>query len=143
MHQQHTDAHAESKNKSIVLVTDSSCDLPKKIIKKYNIHYVPLRLLLDEIEYIDKVTIQPKEFYSRFTGAKSQPKTSQPKPIDFLRVFEQLSKHYETIISVNLTGALSGTYQSALTAAKATVIDESNNATANVNEIIFFIFFLL
>ncbi len=118
MRQQHTDAHSKTKTKTIALVTDSSCDLPSDIIEKYNIHMVPLRLFLDETEYIDKVTIQPEEFYSRFKQAKSNAKTSQPTPKDFFRVFEGLAKNYKTISSINLTSALSGTYQSAVSAAK-------------------------
>ncbi len=118
MFQQHYDAHAETTTQTIALVSDSSCDLPDSVLRKYNIHIVPLRLYLDDTEYIDKVTIQADEFYERLVRAKSFPKTSQPIPKDFLRVYQQLEKRYETIISVHLAAALSGTYQSALSAAR-------------------------
>ncbi len=118
MFQQHFDAHSQTAEQTVALVTDSSCDLPESMLRKYNIHMVPLRLYLDDTEYMDKITIHPDEFYTRLISAKSFPKTSQPAPKDFLRVYQQLEKKYETIISVHLSGALSGTYQSALTAAR-------------------------
>ena len=117
MMQQHFDAHSETAAQKIALVTDSSCDLPESVLREYNIHVVPLRLYLDDTEYIDKVTIRAEEFYSRLVKAKTFPKTSQPVPKDFLRIYQQLEKKYETIISVHLAGALSGTYQNALVAA--------------------------
>jgi|Deesub1362B_J571_1020462.scaffolds.fasta_scaffold02156_3 hypothetical protein len=118
MFQQHYDAHAEVAQRTVALVTDTSCDLPEELIRRFNIHMVPLRMYLDGIEYIDKVTIHPDEFYDRLINARTFPKTSQPTPKDFLRVYQSLEKKYEHIISVHLAAALSGTFQSAQTAAR-------------------------
>lgn len=118
MVQQHKDAHDGSQDGFIALVTDSCCDLPEEILMDLNIHVVPLRIYMDDIEYIDKVTMRPEEFYARLQESRSFPKTSQPTPKDFLRVYRQLSKRYRTIISLHLSEGLSGTYQSALKAAK-------------------------
>ncbi len=118
MKQQHFDVHEKNHAETIALVTDSSCDLPEEILKKLNVHTVPVRIYLDETEYVDKVTIQPEEFYSRLKEAKNFPKTSQPPAKDFIRVFESLSRRYETVVSIQLSGALSGTYQAGLVAGK-------------------------
>lgn len=118
MLQQHYDVHDKKHTHAIALTTDSSCDLPKDILKKYNIHLIPLRVFLDGAEYVDKVTIHADEFYSRLIEAKEFPKTSQPAPKDFQRTFQHLSKTYDTILSLHVSKALSGTYQSAATVAR-------------------------
>ena len=118
MMQQHYDIHDKKHTHSLALATDSSCDLPKEILKKYNIHTVPLRITINKTEYVDKVTIQADEFYSRLMEAEEFPKTSQPAPKDFLRIFQQLARTYDAIIAIQVSKALSGTYQSALTASK-------------------------
>lgn len=118
MVQQHKDAHDGLRDGAIALVTDSTCDLPEEILMDLNVHVVPLRIYMDEIEYIDKVTMRPEEFYTRLQKSQSFPKTSQPTPKDFLRVYQQLSRRFKTVISLHLSEGLSGTYQSALTASR-------------------------
>lgn len=121
MHQQHTDVHDETAQSKIALLTDTSCDLPESLLRKYNIHMVPLRVFFDGVEFLDKITIFPEEFYERLKKAKAFPKTSQPTPQDFLRVYQQLTAKFETIFSVHLAGKLSGTLQAAKMAAKEVI----------------------
>ncbi len=118
MIQQHQDTHDKTTQSTIALVTDSSCDLPEVLLRKYNIHMIPVRVTIGETEYLDKVTIFPEEFYERLVQAKTFPKTSQPTPQDFLRVYQQLAARYETIISIHLAGKLSGTVAAAERAAR-------------------------
>ncbi len=118
MIQQHQDTHSREAQSTIALVTDTSCDLPESLLRRYNIHMIPLRLRLDDTEYLDKVTIFPEEFYERLQKAKNFPKTSQPTPQDFLRIYQQLANRYESIISIHLAGKLSGTLAAAQRAAR-------------------------
>ncbi len=48
----------------IALVTDSSCDLPKDIIDKYQIQVVPLSVHFGETYFLDRLTINPPQFYA-------------------------------------------------------------------------------
>src|SRR5437660_1349892 len=66
--------------------------------------------------YRDYVELSPAEFYARLRTADELPTTSQPTPGDFLAAYEQLSA-YERVYSLHLSSMLSGTYQSATTAA--------------------------
>jgi len=118
MHQQHTDSHGNIAKSTIALLTDTSCDLPESILRKYNIHMIPVRVFFDGVEFLDKITIFPEEFYERLKNAKSFPKTSQPTPQDFIRIYQQLASQYEAILSIHLAGKLSGTLQAAERAAK-------------------------
>jgi len=49
----------------IQLITDSSADLPKEIVERYNIKVVPLKINIDGDEYLEGVNIQPEEFFEK------------------------------------------------------------------------------
>jgi len=102
----------------VALVTDSSCDLPQKLLDEHQIHLVPLRLNVDGSEYLDRLTITPEEFYRRVENGE-RATTSQPAAADFERLYASLLGHYEAILSIHLSSALSGTVESAKRAAGA------------------------
>ena len=102
----------------IALVTDSACDLPMEILTERRIHTVPVRLAFGDEVLLDRVDITPGQFYDRLATSPVFPKTSQPRPIDFLALYGHLAQTYEGIVSVHLSAELSGTLQSAQTAAR-------------------------
>jgi DegV family protein with EDD domain len=102
----------------IALVTDSACDLPMEILTERRVHVVPVRLAFGDEVLLDRVDITPAEFYARLTVSPVFPKTSQPRPIDFLTLYKHLAQTYEGIVSVHLSTEVSGTWQSAQTAAR-------------------------
>ena len=104
--------------KKVGIVTDSSCDLPEQFIKENSIHYIPLKLIFGEKIYLDKVDITPGEFYEKLVSSPVHPKTSQPAVADIKNVFEKILPLYEKIISIHVSGALSGTLQSVEMTAK-------------------------
>jgi len=75
----------------IQLVTDSSADLPKELLDKYNISVVPLTINIDGKEYLEGVDLMPQEFYEKMCNGKELPKTSQPSPAAFADFFKTLS----------------------------------------------------
>jgi len=103
-----------AENTAIVL--DSTADFPEAPERFPNWRVVPLYVLFGDESYRDYVDLAPKEFYARLRTAQELPTTSQPTPGDFLATYEELSG-YERIYSLHLSAALSGTYQSARTAA--------------------------
>lgn len=93
----------------IALVTDSTSDLDKDIVNKYNIKVLPLRIVYKEKEYIDRVNITPKEVYDNLD--KEIPHTSLPSMQDMEKLFEQLENEgYTHAIIVPISSGLSGTY---------------------------------
>jgi len=108
---------AAQRTAQIALVTDSSCDLPHDLLMKYQVHVVPVRIHFGDETYIDKQTITPLEFYEKLKTSKVHPTTSQPTPANFKQVYENLARHFQTIISIHLAARLSGTFQAAQTAA--------------------------
>lgn len=111
----------------IALVTDSVCDLPREIMDRYQIHMVPLNVIMEDTEYLDKITMTPHEFYNVLDDVSEYPTTSQPPVSQFENLYEFLSKYYESVISIHLSSKLSGTYNAAASAAEkfpgVTVID--------------------
>ena len=103
---------------SIALVVDSACDLPQEFINEHQIHVIPVRVSFGNSTYIDKITITPEYFYEMLLTESHHPKTSQPPPSEFRNLYQFLLSHYESIISIHIPEAASGTYQNALTAAK-------------------------
>jgi DegV family protein with EDD domain len=101
----------------IALVTDSSCDLPPELMTKYHINIVPVRIHFGNESFLDKQTITPLEFYEKLKTSPIHPTTSQPTPANFKEVYENLAARYDTIISIHLSGSLSGTFRAAQTAA--------------------------
>jgi len=102
----------------VAIVTDSAADLPADEVERLGIHVVPLRLIFDDEEFLDKLTITPAQFYAKLASSDLKPQTSQPPPADFRRQFDLLTSHGLDVLSVQLSGALSGTRQAAEAAAK-------------------------
>ena len=103
-----------AQNTAIVL--DSTSDFPDAAERFPNMRVVPLYVNFGSESFRDHVDIGSHDFYERLKEAPALPTTSQPTPQDFLDVYEQLAG-YERIYALQLSAKLSGTYQSAVTAA--------------------------
>lgn len=107
----------------IHIVTDSTCDLTKEEVAQHGIHIVPLTIQIDDKTYIDGVNLEPQSFLSLMKNAKNLPKSSQPAPGKFKELYDELGKDGDQIISLHMTGGMSGTVESARQAAQMTDSD--------------------
>jgi len=112
--QEHTIHHTGSSG--IAIVVDSGADIPEEY--ENEIQVVPVRYSFGNQQHIDKVTQTTKEFYQQMKTDSNHPKTSQPTPGDFKKIYNFISSHYDSIISIHLSKKVSGTYQSGINAAK-------------------------
>jgi len=101
---------------NIALVTDSTCDLSQELIDFYQIHVVPINLNFGDNHYLDKVTMQPNQFYDLLETRPEFPKTSQINEQTFTNLYSHLASHYDAIVAVHLTGRFSGTYANSVKA---------------------------
>ena len=97
----------------VAVVTDSTANIPDELNKKYPIHTIPLQIIWGEETFLDRVTLQPTEFYQRLPHAKVTPTTSQPTPAAFTEVYGRLLEQGYDIISIHIANKLSGTLDSA------------------------------
>jgi DegV family protein with EDD domain len=104
-----------AQNTAIVL--DSTADYPNARDEHPSWRVVPLYVNFGTESYKDGVELTAHEFYERLRTSTTLPTTSQPTPADFLAVYEELAQSYERILSIHLASKLSGTFQSAATAA--------------------------
>lgn len=112
----------------VKIVTDSTVDMTPEELKHYGITMVPLAIYIDGETFLDKVEIEQEEFLRRMNQAKELPKSSQPAVGTFLEVYNELGKDGSEILSIHMTGGMSGTVRSAENAAaladsKVTVLD--------------------
>ena len=98
------------------IVVDSTADFPDARDRFPNWRVVPLYVNFGTESFKDGVDLTASAFYERLRTAPELPTTSQPTPGDFLAAYEELGS-YERILSVHIAARLSGTFQSAGTAA--------------------------
>ncbi|WP_372751038.1 DegV family protein [Labilibaculum sp.] len=102
---------------NIAILTDSTCDLSKDLLDHYQIHMVPINLNFGQNHFLDKVTIQPNQFYDMLESESEFPKTSQINEQIFTNVYSHLATHYDAVIALHLTSQFSGTFSNSKKAA--------------------------
>jgi fatty acid kinase fatty acid binding subunit len=98
------------------IVVDSTADFPEAPGRFPNWRIVPLYVRFGDESFRDYVDLTPADFYTRLRGSPIMPTTSQPTPGDFQAAYEELGG-YERVYSLHIAGTLSGTVESARTAA--------------------------
>ncbi len=106
----------------IHIVSDSTADLSREQIDKYTITVVPISVSFGDELYTDGVDLRAADFYKKLTTSSQLPKTSQPSPEAFRQTYDAIAGEGDTIISVHVSGKLSGTLSSAETASKMTSV---------------------
>ena len=102
--------------KKVKIIADSTCDLPKELVKSLDIHMIPLQVTINNNTYLDGINIDIETFFEEMDKTDEMPKTSQIPPAKFESIYkEYIDQGYE-IISLHLSSKMSGTYQSALIA---------------------------
>jgi DegV family protein with EDD domain len=104
----------------IRVVTDSACDLSAEVAAAQGVIVVPLSIRFGADEFVDGRDLTTEEFWSRCKASDVLPETAAPSPGAFQEVFlAAAADGYDGVFCINLSGALSATYQSAVAAAKA------------------------
>jgi DegV family protein with EDD domain len=98
------------------IVVDSTADFPEARDRYSNWRIVPLYVRFGAESFRDYVELGPPEFYARLREAPLPPTTSQPTPGDFAKTYEELHE-FGRVYSLHIAGRLSGTVESARTAA--------------------------
>ncbi len=94
--------------KRIAVVTDSTCDLPKKMLQDLGIDFFPLKIIYQDREYRDRIDISPQEIYDKFE--EEIPSTSLPGLEEIKNKYLEIKKRgYTHIIAIHISGGLSST----------------------------------
>src|SRR5690625_1444966 len=103
---------------TIGIVTDTSCNFTPEEAEELGIHLIPLDVIFEDRTYVDAFEITTEEFYQKMSEADELPTTSQPAMGEFVKVYEEIVDDYDQIISIHLSGELSGTVNTARMAAE-------------------------
>ncbi|MGG4550013.1 DegV family protein [Rossellomorea marisflavi] len=107
----------------IKIVTDSTADLSEDMIGDLDIHVVPLSIFIEGETYLDRVDLSPEMFLEKMKASDELPKSSQPSAGVFAELYDELGKDGSKVISIHMTGGMSGTVRSAESAAEITETD--------------------
>lgn len=100
------------------IVTDGAADMPAGWEKEYDIQVVPINIQFGDKTYLQGVDLTNEAFYRMVEENGKIPKTSQPSPFQFKEFYEGVAKSGDTILSMHVTSKLSGTFESAVAAAR-------------------------
>ena len=102
----------------VLVVTDSTSDIPTALRDQYEITVVPLNVTFGNDTFEDGVDITPSEYLERLTQEKDLPKTSQPPSTRFASIFSEAIDRGMNVLCITISSELSGTYNSARLAAE-------------------------
>lgn len=98
---------------AVQIIVDSTADFSAKEIEKRQITCIPMTVTFGNEQYIDGVDLTKEEFFVKLMNEKEFPKTSQPSPAKFADCFEEAKENGDDVVAILISGALSGTVQSA------------------------------
>ena len=102
----------------IKILSDSTCDLSRELLEKYDITLVPLSVIKDGKDFKDGVTITPADIFAHVAAGGALCTTSAVSIGEYADIFEQYAADSDGIIHINLGSGFSTCYQSACLAAE-------------------------
>ena len=122
-------------NKQIIISSDSTCDLSKELVDRYQIRIQPMGISLGDQMYRDGVYITPDMIYAHHEKTGQLPKTSAINVVEALEYFEELTKDGSAVIHFTISSSMSSTYNNACVAAQefenVYVVDAKNLSTGS------------
>ncbi len=106
-----------TEHQSVLVVTDSTSDIPSHMAERLGIEVVPLTISFDGESFKDGIDRTPAEFISRLRDAPNLPKTSQPAVTEFETVFRKARERGQDVVCITISADLSGTHNAARLAA--------------------------
>ncbi len=111
---------------AVKIVTDSTADLPSDIVSELGITVVPANVRFGNDDYKDGVDLSADEFFDKLLNGPDFPTTSQPSIGEFQGpAYERIAAQdgVDGIVSVHVSGKLSGTMNSATQGANQAAVD--------------------
>lgn len=103
--------------KPVVITADSTCDLSREILARFDIRVIPLTILLGDESYLDGVGFDAQDIYSRYRKDGTLPKTSAPGIQQFMDFFTPILDEGCEIVHLDISAELSSSYNNACIAA--------------------------
>ena len=121
--------------KQIIISSDSTCDLSRELIDRYNIRILPMGVTLGDNSYRDGVDITPDDLYAYVEKTGQLPKTSAINMAEDAEYFAELTRDGSAVIHFTISASMSATYNNARVAAEdfedVYVVDAKNLSTGS------------
>lgn len=101
--------------KKVIIASDSTTDLTKELINKYDIRILPLSVNLGEQTFLDGVDIDPDAIYENYNRTGELPKTSAINLAQFYKFFDECKKEAESVVFMTISADMSSTFNNART----------------------------
>ena len=98
---------------AVRIVTDSTSDMPPGLAQELGVVLVPANVVIDDVTYRDGIDLTADEFYRRLVAGPRLPTTSQPSVGTFQTAYREILDQGDEIVSIHVSGKLSGTVNSA------------------------------
>ena len=93
----------------VKIIADSTCDLSKELVERYNISILPLHILLGEKEFEDGVSISQKEIFDWSDKNRTTPKTSAPSIEHAISMFKSELEKVDELVVFTISEEMSTT----------------------------------
>ena len=103
--------------KPVIICADSTCDMPRELLERYDIRIIPLSILLGEESYFDDADFSPDKIYEYVEQTGTLPKTSAPSVQQFIDFFAPAVEAGYEVVNVSISSELSATFASSRIAA--------------------------
>ena len=117
----------------IKIMSDSTCDLPKDLVEKYDIGIVPLTIVKAGEAFTDGVDIVPADIFAHVAAGGDLCSTAAVSVGDYQKHFTSYADAYDGIIHINISAEFSCSHQNARLAAEefenVRVVDSRNLST--------------
>ncbi len=100
------------------IVMDSAGEIPDEWKAEYDVQVIPVNIHFENKTYLQGIDLSNDDFYHIADTTGVIPKTSQPTPQQFVDFYKRISQVGDTIMSLHVTSKLSGTFNSAVLAAR-------------------------
>ncbi len=117
----------------IKILSDSTCDLSRELIEKYDITLVPLTIIKNGEAFSDGVNITPADIFAHVAAGGDLCSTTAMNMGEYADYFAKYASDYDGVIHINIGSGFSSSYQNACLAAEefdnVRVIDSANLST--------------
>ncbi|MBE6899052.1 MAG: DegV family protein [Ruminococcaceae bacterium] len=104
----------------IKIISDSTADLPKELIEKYDIEVLPLSVTLGENTFRDGLEICPQDIFKFYEETKTLPKTSAVSVLEYTEAFTSWVEKGYDVVHFTISSTMSACFQNATIAAVET-----------------------
>ena len=103
--------------KSVIITADSTVDLSRELVKRFEIHIIPLTVIVGEESYLDGIDFTPADMYKRYHADGTLPKTAAPSLQKFYDFFKTFTDEGCEVVHLDISSELSNAYNAARLAA--------------------------